>query len=264
MQSFGHTSKGKEIENTEKSIKKKIQTRLFRPLITIPSSKKNSFIFEDPIDDEDSVIMIVKQPKAAKGHSANAIKERQIKNEMCFQAAVSLALLHPFCGFTIRRPIKASTATNSMSLVTHIHYRSDTIDLLQLSSTCCNLLYSKTEENSLKSIAIRRRMNKSVIFFILNYLLDLLREFGFFFDSIYAKKTCKTLQQERVIRIYFNNKLLFSKDEIQRYGKVINDYLFHLADKQTSAYVDKNDLKFEQYMEANIPSFYQKLESLFR
>ncbi|ELP89615.1 hypothetical protein EIN_526600 [Entamoeba invadens IP1] len=161
-------------------------------------------------------------PKA-KGNSLNAIKERKMKDEICFQKAICLALLGFFGNFTIKIPKKMTSATNPLQCLVQISLQNNNINVEELVEKVYNMTDPKNKMEGSKK-TIQRIHNKNIMYATSNFLLDVLRLCGFFFDSKYPKKSCKCVEQERVLRIYYHNKLLLTKEDINSFGKEINDF----------------------------------------
>ncbi|ELP89261.1 hypothetical protein EIN_487630 [Entamoeba invadens IP1] len=200
----------------------------------------------------------VKVLTSVKGYSANAIKERKMKDETCFQQAICLMLFHFFGEFTILKPVKQSSATNSLPKLYRLHFLDVEIKIEEFLSLIYKNKNTKFDGTETKK-TIQRSSNKNALYATHNYLLDILRICGFFFESTYPKKSCKCMEQERVKKIFYGNHLLLTKSEMDIFGKEINDFFLGRVLQTGSETFSRNNRILETFLSTNVPLLYQKL-----
>ena len=97
-----------------------------------------------------------------------------------------------------------------------------------------------TEIKEIQEKSIQRRIKKNITYFTQNLLIDLCREKGFFFNSIYARKNPKIFQVERIQEIFFNHRFVIEKNEMNDIGNYINNHLLQISNGK-SVYIARND-----------------------
>ena len=110
----------------------------------------------------------------------------------------------------------------------------DDINLSQVSQDQCTLFEGECKKEQLKDNkplkqqSVRRNLEKNKRTFVNNYIIDILMEFGYFFNVKKSKRYIGSYQMDRINNIFYNNKLLCSREEMYATGMRIQQYLFSL------------------------------------
>ncbi|ELP95023.1 hypothetical protein EIN_252470 [Entamoeba invadens IP1] len=173
---------------------------------------------------------------------------------MVFQQALLIALANQFCGFTIETPTKMAQITETLPNIIKMQAENDLVDVIGLAETQAKQLLQATKHTqiSVKEKSLQRRIKKNITYFTQNLLIDFCIEHGYFFNSIYSKKSQKTFQVERVQEIFFGSTFLMRKNTIQSVGGCVNEYLLTISHGKT-VFLRKNDDKIKEILEKNIP-----------
>ena len=153
------------------------------------------------------------------------MKQREyiMKDDCVCQKMVLLTLLNQFCSFKIRRQHKKCSNTMTNIEVVKIGFPDFCIDVQKFANIQATKFLEKENENASNLVKVRR-IKKSEQIFIDNYIIDVLREYGFFFNSEIGKVFKKSFQVERIKDIFFCGVYLMSKEDILFIGSQIYDY----------------------------------------
>ena len=171
--------------------------------------------------------------------------EHALKNEISNQQAFLIVLLNQFFSITLKKQSKKCTITIPTPKIDKIRNANDLIEVKQLSEKQCELICGK---DLLTNKTIQRRFTKNKQYFIQNFLIDTLREFGYYFHSKYSKKTSKTIRLERIQNVFFNYRYSYGFDDIQKIGKEVNSYLSDLLQKENSYTLNQNESFLSQFI----------------
>ena len=212
------------------------------------------------------------------------VKEHMVKDDMVYQQAILLALANKYFGFTIESPCKLSQITKTLPHILKIHIDEDCIDLNTLAQThsLSLLQHSLPQHSQIRSTSnsspiqiqsegirkditqdilpshkmeiqeksIQRRIKKNITYFIQNLLIDLCREKGFFFNSLYARKNPNIFQVERIQQIFYKKTFLMEKKQMNLLGNSINDYLLKISNGKT-IFIQRNDESLQCILKEN-------------
>ncbi|ELP92934.1 hypothetical protein EIN_313260, partial [Entamoeba invadens IP1] len=156
-------------------------------------------------------------------------QKKLVKDLETYQEAVLVGLLNSFCSFTISRPRKQCSVALSSAKIKSIHFPTETIEISKLADEKFKPIYEEELRKGVAKPTAFRRYEKNKRIFIHNLLFDIALELGFFFDSKLSRKSAKTYSIERIERIYYMGKLVFSLDQMVVKGSMINSYLYDLV-----------------------------------
>ncbi|ELP85895.1 hypothetical protein EIN_134390 [Entamoeba invadens IP1] len=162
------------------------------------------------------------------------------KNFETYQQSVLIAILSKFATITIKKPRKATKVTEVHPLIQTIDFGDDMVNVASLACSKCQLNYKK-DCNKMKYHAAFCRFEKNKKNFVQNLLIDMLLEFGFFFESKMAKKSTKTIQLERIASVFYKGRLTLDFQEFVLCGKEVTDYIGKEFQRNQSTIVIKND-----------------------
>ncbi|BFU20054.1 hypothetical protein EHI8A_008410 [Entamoeba histolytica HM-1:IMSS-B] len=167
--------------------------------------------------------------------------EKDMKNFECYEQAILLAILNPFCGFKLQKPFKQSITITSRPEVVCLYFDYEEIEIRRLAEQQCELFALQSTTQNVSEKTRMRRFSKNRSTFTLNFLYDICLEYGFFFNSVLSKKSKKCFQVERIHQIFYYNKLWYGYDEIVFLGQKLNSYLFSLVRDQKDIVVPRGD-----------------------
>ncbi|ELP94837.1 hypothetical protein EIN_247610 [Entamoeba invadens IP1] len=203
--------------------------------------------------------ILYEKKEGVTGKSKNAIRERRLREDTCYLQAVCLALFNFFGDFSLIQPKKRTNKTADLPRIHCIMFQETFVDVEELINTIYPSPVDCDERNkrSMLRICAHNRLYAKQ-----NYLLDVLRRCGFFFESTFPFKTRFTIQQERVNSIYYRNKLLLKKEEIQEMGKQINQFFCEQSKIRINGIYDHDDQVFEKFLHEKMPIFYDKFSKI--
>ena len=169
------------------------------------------------------------------------IRDNELKNLLCYQQAVIIALVNKFCSLTIQKASKDSIITETAPIIIDIIIDGYSIAIRRIAEDLSLNLNKQKDKKKLKEKTIKRRTAKSASAYVNNFLIDILREKGYFFNSKMSKKSNKTYQLERIDAIFFSSLFIMDINHIITCGKVINSYLNNLCKLETKFTLKRND-----------------------
>ena len=146
-------------------------------------------------------------------------------NYISCQESVLLALLNRYAVIVVKKPRKKGDKTEQFIGVHSITVDS-IIDVSDFISTRCETLYNEDIKKQTKEYTASRRKLGNKITELTHLLIDLLELEGYFFNK--EKKKREGLNQCDVIKnIFYDNKVIFTKDDIIKKGHEINKLITH-------------------------------------
>lgn len=173
--------------------------------------------------------------------------EKTMKNYECYEQAFLIGLLNQFCSFKLQKPFKQSIIIESKPEIISIGFKNETIDIRKIAEDQCKLFADKTETDSISDKTRMRRFAKNRSTFIINFLFDISLEYGFFFNSVLSKKSQKCFQIERINEVFFNNQLLYKRNDINVIGEKLNSYLLNLVKDRKVVDIEMNDQSIQTF-----------------
>ena len=156
--------------------------------------------------------------------------EHALKNEISYQQAFLIMLLSEYFTITIKRQSKKCTITCPTPIIDTLTLEGVSIEVKELTQKQCELIAGS---ESLTNKTNQRRFSKNKQYFMQNFLIDSLREFGYYFHSKYSKPTSKTIRLERIKNVYINNILIYSQEDIKSIGKTVNEHLITMLQNES-------------------------------
>ncbi|ELP89405.1 hypothetical protein EIN_389900 [Entamoeba invadens IP1] len=169
-------------------------------------------------------------------------KKRENKSFEAYQQAVLLSFLNQYCSITIEKRRRQPTVTTSIPNIKSLRFEAEEIDVARLAEERCSQTFDEKHFTGKNQQTATRRVQKNKRIFIHNFLLDVLVEKGFFFNSKMSKKSKRGFQLERLKHVFFNNQFIMGKKEIETVGEQVNTILCKLVTDTVSVVtIEKND-----------------------
>ena len=178
----------------------------------------------------------------------NSLRDNELKNNMCYQQAVIVALVNQYCSITIQKASKESIITETAPIISEVIIDGSYIEIRRVAEELSIKMNLFKDRRQLKEKTVKRRTAKSASAYVNNYLIDILREHNYFFNSKMSKKSNKTFQLERIQAIFVSNEFLMDNDMIVKKGKVINEYLNNLCKLENKVVLKKNDIMISKLL----------------
>ena len=167
--------------------------------------------------------------------------KREMKDIESYQVTALLALLSPYCGIVLEYPRKQTIVTATLPLVHSLVFPDETININEVVEKICKPAFEANLERGMKRDSAIRRYEKNRRTFIHNFLFDILLEKGFFFNSKLSRKTQKTFRFERIESVFFNDKLLLTREEMLTLGKTAMCLFQNSFNDEKSIFVEQNN-----------------------
>ena len=167
--------------------------------------------------------------------------EKTMKNFECYEQAFLIAILNPYCSFKIQKPFKQSIIIESKPEIISIELENEIIDIRKFAEEQCKLYAGQSDTCTISDKTKMRRFAKNRSTFIINFLFDICLSYGFFFNSVLSKKSQKCFQIERINEVFYNNSLLYTRDDIVSIGEKLNTHFLTLSKEKKIVDIEKND-----------------------
>ncbi|ELP91089.1 hypothetical protein EIN_268350 [Entamoeba invadens IP1] len=168
--------------------------------------------------------------------AAKKKKYKEDKDNVACEEAIMLYLLNKYFTVTISKPTKRNSITLQYIPVIVIQQGRDYVDVKNLVEERC-VWRSQFEQNTgvdKRSALIRIPANRVVETH--NYLLDILTNLGYLFDTYISTPKSSSMQIQHISRVFYNGALLFQTDEIRNFGTKIHATIsaqLYASNKQT-------------------------------
>ena len=192
------------------------------------------------------------------------------KHRIAIQNSLLIALLNRYFTITFKSIGKISSSHRNSPRIESLRKDNDIIDLYEfVKDQTKQIIYTiplkKTETKYKELNLMKKRKSISVLLLSSNFIIDSLREYGFFFESQYGYRNQNT-QYELIENIYYNGQLLFTKDDIYEFGEQLNDYFMYVLtlgkQYRQSVIFQENSFILNQFIKENIPELYSFLITL--
>ncbi|BFU19190.1 hypothetical protein, conserved [Entamoeba histolytica] len=162
------------------------------------------------------------------------------RNYQALQEAFFIGLLNQFATITICKPSKKTTVTIQFIKIQSIQLERqyDEIPFSSFIAERCKKRKSNDIKLGVPEKTAQRRFENNKFSEALHFLVDILSEFGYFFQVSRTIGKNGTPTVETVHSVYYNNKMKYSKKDIEKKGKAVNDYLCH-------AFKDNSQIKIK-------------------
>ncbi|ELP87111.1 hypothetical protein EIN_495860 [Entamoeba invadens IP1] len=154
-------------------------------------------------------------------------KQHDNSNYQCEVEAVLISLLSRHCIVEISKPNKKSSVTSQFIKVTEIDFdNGDTINVSDLIELRC---FERRDFEVQKKVEVKtatRRIQSYKRIETLHLLIDLLREFGYSFESRFVEGKKGVLKLENVTSVFYGQKRILDSKQIQEKGHKLNNYLY--------------------------------------
>ncbi|ELP89190.1 hypothetical protein EIN_485920 [Entamoeba invadens IP1] len=177
-----------------------------------------------------------------------AKQKSDTKNYESIQQAFLLALLNDTFGFEIEMPAKLATTTLNMPKLRNLYYGKEVIQVKRLSEQIHLKSYIFDINSGIKEITAGRAFERKKRCFINNLLIDYASMIGYSFESKFSRKTKHGLQIERITAVSKDGKVVFNKNDIEKRGRLISNYMFFLVSSQESVKLDCGNLTLAKYL----------------
>ncbi|BFU20157.1 hypothetical protein EHI8A_034990 [Entamoeba histolytica HM-1:IMSS-B] len=166
---------------------------------------------------------------------------KHYKDFYAIQQGVLIALANQCFGITLKKPRKNAKLTQVFPRVKTLHLKDENVEIIDFTNMVCHPLFEKQCENVKKIQTAQRRFEKNKKVFMQNLLIDILLEFGFFFDSKMARHSQKTFRLERIQRVFYKGIEILNIDNFISKGNRVNDYLCGLFSSDIQITLQRND-----------------------
>lgn len=164
------------------------------------------------------------------------------KDYQIIEQAILVGLLNRIYGFDIVRTTKKSQLTMNNFRIRNIGVGRDVVNIYDFAHDQCIYFYEKKATCNIKRQTVLKSFEKNRRMFVMNYLIDLAMESGFFFNFVKVNKFKKdSVNVDTFNAVYYHGKLLLSENDIIEKGKLINQYLLNRLNHAFTLKLEPND-----------------------
>ena len=176
---------------------------------------------------------------------------KQTRNYQVSQQGVLLALINRHFALTLAAPKKKSVVAQQMIVITTLK-RNDDVVLVDefIQRRLLEIQRHDLEQGVTKKTAVRRGENNRIAE-INHLLIDILREFGYSFNTKTTDGKNGTLKTETVYSVSYKGEIIFTRSLIQSIGLEINKYLNGILFETQMMHLSKNDPVLSQMIGEN-------------
>ncbi|EKE42361.1 hypothetical protein ENUP19_0163G0014 [Entamoeba nuttalli] len=170
-----------------------------------------------------------------------AERYQTIRDYLAYQQAVLIALLNKKYDIVVERATKKSIITRQVVKVIQVSIGKAQIDVLEIINKRCKALMEIDIYNGVVHETAYRRFitNKSIENH--HFLIDLLENEGYFFNSSYSSGKNNSKKMQTVLQIFKDGMCLLNKEDITKKGISLSNYLSQKTLKEKSFLISKND-----------------------
>lgn len=172
--------------------------------------------------------------------------KRESKSFEAIQQGTVIALLNTYgFGFEFKRPERIAEKTIQFLIVEEVFYNGKPLDFgKKITQYCDEQFQAELDErmsiNQIKSLKRRRDLNRAALSF--NWLIEYVQQFGYVTERRSTKSAKKTLQMEKINKIYKRNGYYLTQTEILAIGKEMNSYIIsQFVKHEKTAKIKEND-----------------------
>ena len=181
-------------------------------------------------------------------HQMKNVNHLDSRNFMVFEEGIFIALLNQYMDITISKPTKKSIISLQYLKVDSVTIDNDFIKVSELIEKRCKAILERDKVSGIKVGSAVRRFTLNKTTEIHHFLMDLLQLFDYFYDSKMIAGKNGAMKIEIVETIYFNRKILFSKNDICLLGEKINLMLCDLVLKEKMVELKQNHPMFKEFL----------------
>ncbi|ELP88455.1 hypothetical protein EIN_229980 [Entamoeba invadens IP1] len=176
-----------------------------------------------------------KRPKS----SVNVAFSR-LRNSQVYQQAILLALINKHFQVKLLIPIKRSVLTLQLFKIEELTEGNDCIRVEDFVEKRCQEKFSNDVKQGIAEKTAKRRYETNRTTEQLHLLMDVLREFGYKFESRYTSGKKGAQKVETFNTIYLNDVVVVSQQQIVDLGTNINEKIAGLLFDKRQSEVPKN------------------------
>ncbi|ELP89679.1 hypothetical protein EIN_452790 [Entamoeba invadens IP1] len=169
----------------------------------------------------------------------------EVRNNQVYESMVLLFLINNHYNISLRFPNKRATVFEQFMTIEKMWNDNEDIDVGRHIRERCIQRVSLDIANGVSGKTAERRKNTNVFIETLQFLVDLVRELGFFVQTEECGGKRGTLKEEYITAIYWQNQIVFDRKLIEKLGKEIVQFIGENDGKKKLIVLPKNMLILE-------------------
>ncbi|KAL7722784.1 TATA-binding protein-associated phosphoprotein [Entamoeba marina] len=177
---------------------------------------------------------------------------RNVKNKKCVQQTLLIMILNKHCDITYERPKKVSNLTRQFFHIKTLNLNNELFDVEDFLNKRTVAVYENALSEGLSKKNATRRLENEKSLVLLDFLMDVALEFGYFFTTSKLKKKSSRAKVDFIEEVYYNHSLIVNLNEFQNQCLCVNEYLHSLTTKSTrKCTLVQNDSKIASLIKTN-------------
>ncbi|ELP92194.1 hypothetical protein EIN_381710 [Entamoeba invadens IP1] len=167
------------------------------------------------------------------------------RDSQAAEQAVFIALLSRHYSIEIKHPIKRSTVTNQVLNVSLIHFEHEIFNVSEFVDVRCSLLKTIDLATGFSEKSAQQRLSKNRIVEQQHFLIDILRELGYFCSGYICQGKLMTRPVEIVTTVARDNDILLQSKEIIENGTKIAKFIDQKLSTNEVLYIEKGSFEMK-------------------
>ena len=168
-------------------------------------------------------------------------KYRLLRNYQAYQQSVFVFILLNFCSIKFSKATKRSSSTRQFLVIKELLFDNETIDVVSFIEKRCEEKMLIEEKRCVSKKTAQRRIDNYKFTENLHYLLDILQQFGYFYNFRSSQGKNGIEKSDTALELFRYNRIIFNQQEIALYGSAVNEYICSLLNGKYEITINKND-----------------------
>ncbi|ELP93477.1 hypothetical protein EIN_059720 [Entamoeba invadens IP1] len=165
----------------------------------------------------------------------------EVRNSLVYQQMVLLSIINTKYSLTLHLPNKKAVVYEQLVAINNLSNKSESVDVEEVIKQRCHYRLSSEKTNGVSEKTLHRRRQNYSIIERMNFLVDTVREMGYFVECEQNGGKRGILKGEVVKKIYCEGRLLFDEADIEEFGKKICEYVSSLSLTYGSLKIEEKD-----------------------
>ncbi|ELP91644.1 hypothetical protein EIN_206310 [Entamoeba invadens IP1] len=180
-------------------------------------------------------------------HSVTLNKSRDVRALQTAQECICIALLNKYCSFSFKQPAKKSTVAPQFLRICKVTFSvGDEVDFEDIVKKRCLRVLQDDIIAGIPSKTAQRRFETNKKTEMIHLLIDMLREFGYFFQTRMTVGKSGTVKAENIIEIWKSGIKMFGCKDIEEKGVKVSKYLADQGKNEKEFIIKKNNQSIQK------------------
>ncbi|BFU20330.1 hypothetical protein EHI8A_212780 [Entamoeba histolytica HM-1:IMSS-B] len=166
------------------------------------------------------------------------------KNYQVYQESILIKLLLPYCDIVFGKPSKKTTTTLQFLNIKELKFKNYSINITEYIERRCKEIIEMERRKGVKEKTSLRRYENNKFTECLHLLMDILSEFGYFFNTTKSQGKNGIAKSETIQQIFYKGFFMFSREQVELFGKNYHNSLIQSINENSNLVITNNSLWF--------------------